>query len=172
MINNSVYPFTKIDYWVDGDLLGFIDIFPSDYISEVDENLNEIYKQEYSNLRKKLNNGAERKVILKSIFEKLNVTFDEGDYIITGVEGDLNFFHVYDTSSIFPLKLIKFEDKLYPWPNDEKEYIKSLYGENYMTLPKNIKIHDFHARLLNTPNCNEKLLYHIDILRKVNENFK
>ena len=171
IINNTVYPFTKIDYWVDGYLLGFIDIFPSDYVAKIDENIKENFLNEYKYLREELKNGADRNTTLETIFKKLNITFEKQDHVITGVEGDYNFFSIYETEDIFPLKTLKFENKEFPCPNDEN-YIKSLYGDDYMRIPKNIKIHDFHARLMNTPNCNDKLIEHINILKEINRNFK
>lgn len=171
IIHKSVAPFTKIDYWVDGSLLGFIDIFPSDFVSTIDDDIKTIYLEEYRRIRKELTDGKDRKSVLKETFERLNIIIEESEFIITGVEGDFNFFHIYKYEDIFPLQLKKFENKFFPCPNNLTEYIKSLYGENYMLVPKSIKNHNFHQRLLNTENCNEKLVEHIKLLKEVNKSF-
>ncbi|CAA6812459.1 MAG: Lipopolysaccharide cholinephosphotransferase LicD1 [uncultured Sulfurovum sp.] len=52
-----------------------------------------------------------------------------------------------DTANVFPLKKLMFENKEFFVPNNYHEYLKILYGENYMQLPPENKRHT-HASSL------------------------
>ena len=54
-VNNKILTFTKLDYWVGKDLIGFVDVFPTDYIKKVDDDIKEKYLAEHKRFRKEAN---------------------------------------------------------------------------------------------------------------------
>ena len=170
--SNGVFlPFMKLEYRVEGRLYGFIDIFPSDYIINVIDDIKNVYKKEHDIAIKNLKKGVNRKEVLEKAFKVLNVSKTKTDIIMPGVENSLRSYAIYDYKTIFPLQLIKFEDRKYPCPNDSIKYIISLYGKEYMKIPKIIFHHGFYDFLLKHENVYETFDKHIALLKEVNKNF-
>lgn len=168
--NNGVFlPFIKVNYWVEKDLFGFIDIFPKDYVYNVLTNHEHIFKEECDRIQFELKKGLNRDNVLNSAFKKLNVSKNKTNLVMSGVEDPL--FNVYDYDTLFPLKTIKFENRRYPCPNDIKTVIKSFYGESYNKLPKLIYNHGFYDYLSNHENVYTKFEEEISKLKMINENF-
>lgn len=170
-VNNKILTFTKLDYWVGKDLIGFVDVFPTDYIKKVDDDIKEKYLAEHKRFRKELADGAERREILKTTFKNLNLTTDVCEHVITSVEDSDFSFGVYETEEMFPLDTIKFESRQYPCPKNPVHYLEYRY-KDYLKVPKKVDIHDFHHRLLKTENIHEILDGEIDRLHEINQNFE
>jgi len=62
----------------------------------------------------------------------------DGEFIFPGMEysAENNNRKIYQKSIIFPLKLVKFEDKMFFIPNDFNRYLHIRFG-NYTSLPSN-----------------------------------
>lgn len=72
-----------------------------------------------------------------------NCNNNDFKYLSTGIDICLGFKN-FKKNDVFPLKKIEFEKDHYYAPNNHKEYLKTTYGNNYMTLPP-IKQRKFHA---------------------------
>lgn len=167
----KITPFTKLDYWVEDDLIGFVDVFPTDYVEKITDDLKEKYLEEHKRFRVEINAGADRRELLKSTFQKLNLTTEKCDHVMTSIEDSDFSFGVYETDEMFPLSTIGFESREYPCPKNPVHYLEYRYGD-YLKVPKKVDIHDFHHRLLKTENIHEILEREIDRLHKINENFE
>ena len=163
-------PFIKIEYWLKHENLSFIDIFPTDYVTDVIDDFKSVHKEEKLLLDQKLKDGGDRRVCLDEAFEKLHVTNDKTDILITGVEDPYSI--VTSNDDVFPLKTLKFEGRDYPCPNDYIGYIKKIYGENYRKVPKTAYAHDYYEYLSTHENVLEKFEDAISILNEVNNSFK
>ncbi|MBE6499012.1 MAG: LicD family protein [Methanobrevibacter thaueri] len=171
-VSNRVLPFTKFDYVVNGKLMGFVDIFPFDYLSSYDENTKKIFMEEHKRLRKEINEGKKREEVLKDSFNKLNITLNKNKYVMASLEVSAFGYAIYNYEDFFPLKRVKFIDRYYPAPYDLEVYNETLYGSDFMKVPKSVRIHDFHYRLLKTENINNLFEKHIVILNEANEKFR
>lgn len=168
--NNGVYlPFIKINYFVNNVLYGFIDIFPSDYTYGVINNVESVFSYEQQRIRRELKKGIDRKKVLKESFKRLNVSEEKTSIIMSGIEDSVLSIHKYDT--VFPLNSIKFENRIYPCPNDFKTYIASEYGKDYMKIPKVVYAHGFYEYLSRHENVYETFDAEINKLKEVNQNF-
>lgn len=168
--NNNVYlPFIKVNYWIGKDLYAFIDIFPTDYTDKVIDNINELFSEENRRIGRELKNGADRQEVLNKSFERLNVSKEKTNTIISGVEDPVLSIHDYD--SIFPIRLMKFENRNYPCPNKYEEYIISEYGYGYKRIPKVIYNHGFYEYISGHDNVYENFENEINKLRQINEKF-
>ncbi len=168
--NNTFLPFIKLEYRVGGKLLGFIDIFPADYLTKVDDDIETLYRFEHKNLRKVLRNGADREEALNKAFESLNVSKTPTDKIISGVEDVV--FSIVDYDTLFPLNVIKFEDRLYPCPNNTKKYVQTCYGDSFMAIPSVIKNHGFLQHIERWDDVYDLLEENINLLKEINAKFK
>ena len=170
-VNDVTLPFTKLDYWVGKDLIGFVDVFPTDYIKYFDEDIKETYLSEHRKFRDEIKAGAKRRDLLDDIFENLNLSIEPTEHVITGVEDTDISFGIYDADEMFPLSTIKFESREYPCPKNPVHYLEKRYPD-FLKVPQKIDIHDFHHRLLKTENVHEILDGEINRLKEINKNFK
>ena len=164
-------PFSKVEFWVWPHNYSFIDIFPVDYVTDLVPDYKSLHKKECKDLIEKLKSGTPREEALKESFEKLHVSKDKTDLLMCGVE-DTTFAIASDYDTIFPLKTLKFEDRMYPCPNDYITYIIGLYGENYVKIPKNAHPHGFYGYLSSHDNVYENLEICLEKLKKANERYK
>lgn len=177
-MNVSGYPipFIQIFYQPYGDsIFAGLDIFPYDYIlnNSLDS---KTFLKEKINFNKKLLNGIDRNQAITESYKNLGLTTKKTDHIISGVDGvrggvkDYKF-EIMETSKIFPLKKIEFNNQEYNCPNNIDYYLKCIYGE-YMEIPK--LIHHHHYRLKSLMK-NEKIdkIYEeeIEFLLEINKNF-
>jgi lipopolysaccharide cholinephosphotransferase len=64
------------------------------------------------------------------------ITNDKETKNITSATGRKHYFgEIYPTDVFFPLKEMKFEEHFFYSPNNPEEYLKGLYGKNYMIPP-------------------------------------
>ena len=75
---------------------------------------------------------------------------------------------------MFPLQRIQFENHKFLAANKEKEYLKMTYGEEFMKMPKKIKIHGRMPALINTyeGDLHKLFVEELEIMSKTNENFE
>ena len=169
---NLMISFIKINY----DFFKLVDIFPYDF-RETKEGIDEeMFTEERNNFHLKLLQGFDKKDVVEEYFKNLNLSYDESDYIIPGVEGligltEIYSFKIYEKNTIFPLNQIKFNEFTYSCPNDIDSYLTSTYG-NYNAIPKVIRHHDLINRLKKYENIEKTLDDAIETMKKVNENFK
>ena len=152
-------------------IISNIDVVPYDFMTEYEEKgFKRRARISRDNLyRNKLNNVSKEEY-LKQYYEELNLTFERAEYVIPGVDAvDFNRF-VTETSNLFPLKEIKFEDRTFPCPNNPDGYMKSSYGD-YMSIPKVLHRHRRMATLRYNENNNEIFEKCIAMFKEVNENF-
>ena len=145
----------------------FIDIFPYDFYST---KLDKVGKQELS---------AKIHEVIKPHFFKIfksveqirdNFKVKTKKEILNGKDVDLNcepalfmaidFPHnwknkVYDWETIFPLKKIEFENKMFYAPNNPNAVLESIYGD-YMKIPQNS--YPRHSNYINIPEEEKTIL--------------
>ena len=163
----EVMGFAQLTYNRDDfKMLAGMDYFTWDYISSPVNDVEKVFKQQKDKFHIDLikSTGEEniekskdgqltflpgeidvRKYIENS-FDSLNITYEKGDYIIPGIEGTLGGyvypFIIYKYEDVFPLKKITFEGNEYPCTSNYLDYIKTVYGEDYMSIP--LKVHSHH----------------------------
>ena len=158
-------------------IMAGIDIFPYDYIKSFDEEtLDDKYYEAKLNYFKNLSDGMDPMESLKLHYDELNLSFEKTDYIIPGVEGsygpnNLLKLITLKTDQVFPLKYVKYEDKMFPAPNVPQAYLEKVYGK-YMEVPKSVRTHSRVKNFRYVENAHELFEEHILRLKEVNENFK
>ena len=162
------YHFMKMEYRVDGSLFSFIDLYPFDFIPNVPDNLGALYEKEYWRLHQALNNGKNRIEELNHSFNVLNVSKEKTNILMTGIER--NYLRIYEYDLIFPLKMFKFEGRLYPGPNNPKKCLEIFYGGDIMKIPKIVAPHGFYNFLMGLDNVQEILEKHSLFIKKLNDN--
>lgn len=65
---------------------------------------------------------------------------------IIGYGFDSNWIRLFNTSDIFPLKVLRFEDGEFPTPANHNEILKIFYGTAYMTPPRLELRHTMHIK--------------------------
>lgn len=141
----------------------FVDIFPYDFYSregnDFASKLKKRYKKKFAVLHysgldnKSINNSSDKvkKYICKILKIFLNKTFNElcsdvvkeitvkernkEDVLSYGIEVTA-YDNYLEYNDIFPLTDISFENITVKSPNKKEKYLKQLYGEDYMKLPK------------------------------------
>lgn len=187
---NSFLQFAIRDENVGNNLiLAGLDVFPYDFMGSYDSNTfgpayNEANRRFYKILTtgsdtSKLYMGLNYSDIIDNYFQELNLTYEEDNFIITGVEGGFGYngtnlyeLIVFNYSDIFPLNESQFGEYVFPVPRDSHFYLKSIYGNDYMSIPKNIRTHNRLNDLRNIPNINNILEKKVNILKEVNNNFQ
>ena len=125
----------------------FLDIFPYDFFNKKlseDEQLKytEVCKKIRKNFIKKINFTTEAEVYEK--YKTLRKNFNNPNLQNMDVIWGCDFRHmwkkfIHNYETIFPLKQIEFEGKLYPCINNHEKYLKDVYG-NYLAYPKKISL--------------------------------
>ena len=173
-VNGIVLGFIQFSYrHSTGIILSNVDIFPYDFApKDFDYDL---YYRERSNFFIKLEKGENPKKTVSEYMDKLNVSYDESNFIVPGPEGPrgLNGYgcKVYNKSSIFPLTQIKFKDKLFSCPKNSDEYLKGIYGE-YLKIPQEIAHHNLLNSLKRIEGIEEILDDAFKTVNQVNLNNK
>lgn len=159
-------------------LLAGVDVLPYDYLVEYKdmETLNNTFYNTKLNYFKNLSNNIDYLDSLKEYYDELNCTFEKTNLVIPGVEGGVGPRNQYplftlDSDRLFPLKLKKYGDKMFPCPNDSDYHLKSIYGD-YMKVPMIIRHHSRVERFRYIKNTHEDFTRYINILKKVNGCYK
>ena len=170
-------------------LLAGVDVFPYDFMKDYDENtLGDSYNASNRNFYQRLCKGfkfsdlymgLDSSEVIDNYYQELNLAYDEKNYIIPGVEGSFGYngtnlyeLFVLKYSDIFPLKEYKFNEYIFPVPQDSHYYLNRIYGNDYMRVPKNMRTHDRLMLLRNVQGVYNMLENRISILKEVNKNFK
>ncbi|MBQ7928811.1 MAG: LicD family protein [Methanobrevibacter sp.] len=158
-------------------LLAGVDVFPYDYLKDFDpETFDSLYYESklkyYEDLHSDI--GIEKSV--DNLYENLNMSYEESKYVVHGVEGACGPRNLYkmlivDKNTLFPLKRMKYMDKMFPCPNDHETYLRTVYGD-YMKIPKSIRTHSRVSKFRYVEDAQEKFQNYIDLLKDVNENFE
>ena len=188
---NSIYDKGHGDYFLDSGLskslflqLGWLkpmvklDIFPYDYVKK---EYRDYYTKNYL-AHKYYFRGlySEKNFMLdvefKKRYEILGLTHEKTGYIAEGIDSSyFDDFGIVDSDLIFPLKTINFEGYEFKCPNNCDEILKIWYGENYMSIPSDIRIHDYseyNSTLFESKHEMDALFKEsINYLSKVNDNF-
>lgn len=124
--------------------LSKIDIFIFDFIEEdIDE---KSFYKEYRKIKRQFiwevkNNKYPPEVGLEKYNKILKTSKNNTNYIIRSLESHIKT-QLFKSDVIFPLNQIKFDKYIFPCPNNLEAYISDLYGEDFMTIPKKIWVHD------------------------------
>ncbi|WP_292606944.1 LicD family protein [Methanobrevibacter sp. UBA188] len=155
-----------------------LDIFPFDYVKEDSIDyytknylghkyyFNKLYHDPDFSFEKEFN---ER-------FEKLGLTLDETDFIAEGIDASsADDLGVFEKNIFFPTKTMKFEGYDIKCPNKPDKFIERLYGNDFMNIPENIRIHgysEYNSTLFNSKEEMDKSFKHvINYLKEINDNY-
>lgn len=157
-----------------------LDVFPYDYVN--DYRGQDFSEEFYDCIRKYYTypTDYDMSVYMEEVFEKLNLTLEREDYLIAGVENvrgkvpkvTMYPHKVFDRSDIFPIKRLPFGDCEVPVPNETIKYVKDIYGNNYLRVPKKIRDHKRLNTFVKEENILEMLDEGITKLSRANENFE
>ncbi|WP_407414712.1 phosphorylcholine transferase LicD [Methanobrevibacter sp.] len=157
--------------------LAGIDILSYDYITHYDDTINDVFGEAKIKLQEKLKEGIPRREAIQEYIEDLNVDMNDGKYIIPAIENvrgpnNSHKLSIYDKDVIMPLSKIKINGKEYPGPNNCDYYLTTLYSSEYSQLPSIVSVHPRLGRLSKYKNMEEAFAKNLELIRKVNENFK
>ena len=175
-INDFVIAFIQFTYRYPnfGITMSNIDIFPYDYINSTENITDELYYKQRDSMIKKFNDKVNPKLVIEEYMDSLDLTYEHSSYIVPGPEaprGKTQYkFHIYDENVIFPLKTIKFKDRIFKCPNNCDEHLKGIY-DDYTVIPKKITNHNLLKALKATDNIEEEFVIAIEKLNKINNEF-
>lgn len=154
-----------------------IDIAPIDYMKSYNPDTIvddfEKYRREF---HKKIVNSVEYEKAIKEHYNNLNLTLEEQEYYIPGPEVAHGITSRYplkvrETKELFPLKRVNFGGHKFLAPNNHDYHLKSLYGKNYLQIPKFVRAHGRLRKLRMEENIMEKYEEVLESFRLANENF-
>ncbi len=168
---NLMISFIKITF----DYIKLADIFPYDYI-DTPEISKELYLSERSKFHVSLLKGNPKKDAVEQCFKNLNLLYEDGNYIIPGVEGVIGSLLGYpltirEKDIIFPLQEMQFENIDFPCPKDYDSYLRGIYGKSYKSTPKTIRDHNLLNRLRRRATIEEDLAHALEVMKNANQNF-
>lgn len=158
------------------------DVFPKDYIK--DEGLTDERNALQTQLQVELRDNIENetwtfKEGLKTQNMKMKFTNEKTSQISDAIDGLHNNIHnrIYKTDFVFPLGKIEFEGYEFNAPCDVDEYLKLIYGPEFMHIPRIALDHNTTGFVKGQFNNNQKEIDKafsdaISYLKDVNENFK
>lgn len=184
--DDSISSFIQVMYFIEpagNNFLACIDVSPYDYIDlkeddekdelrkiiydRIDNTIQEFTDNDYFNVK-----SAEE--VRSSFKQSIGIKSEPTDYIVTsGVYPRPKNLKLYKYDEIFPLQKIKFEDNAFLGANKPKSYLVEPYGEDFMTLPKRVFIHNRAYSLVNKDidNLHELIVDEVEKLKKVNAKF-
>ncbi|MCQ2977966.1 MAG: LicD family protein [archaeon] len=154
-----------------------LDIFPFDYIKQYNEKtISDNFEKARKRFYKHNREGVKFDKVLNEYYDYLNLNLEKEDNYIPGVEcvhGVINRYklEVRKTDELFPLKRINFGEKMFLSPNNHDYHLKSIYGKNYLQIPKNVRNHGRIGRLKRIDNIMDKYDESIKLFKLANENF-
>lgn len=159
-------------------LFAGVDVFPYDYLNKFEDfaSLSDLHHEVRLSFYRNLSNNIPYEECLEKCYEDLDCSFNKSKFIIPSVESGAGItnvwpFFVAETDKIFPLKLRKFGNTMFPCPNDSNTYLKSIYGD-YMKLPKSIHEHGRVEHFRYVQDAHEILMNYVKIFKKVNDSFE
>ncbi|MBR3141492.1 MAG: LicD family protein, partial [Methanobrevibacter sp.] len=156
-----------------------LDIFPFDYIKEESvEYYNKNYlghKYYFRQLYDKKGFSFDKE--FNERYEKLGCTLHNTKFIGEGIDGTyFDDFGVMETNLYFPIKTISFEGYDFNCPNKPHELLKLWYGEDYLDIPSNFRVHFYPEYNLSLFESKEEMKKSFDnainYLKDLNDNFE
>ena len=145
---NSIIAFTQISVKNEGrGIYAGLDIFPIDFIDVPPNNIAKTFYNAKCEYHKNLIKGMDKKEVVYDFYERYNMSFEYQKFFLPSIEcywGNSLQFKLFPSDTLFPLRKIEFNGKLYPCPNNPEYFVSSIYGKNYRKIPKNL---DLHGRL-------------------------
>ena len=146
-----------------------VDIFPYDFIKDYNETgFQRRFRAARKNFYQNNINNMDKDEIYKQYFEELNLSLDEADHFMPGVEAIVRF--ELETEKVFPLEEMEFCGKKFSCPKDLDYYLTKAYGD-YMSIPKRLHRHNRMALFRNYDESDKLFEECISILREANKNF-
>lgn len=169
------------------EIMAGLDVFPYDYMIDYDNStFGDTYNQTKRKFYSRLTHGSETSSVymgldydevINEYYENLNLSYDEQEYIIPGVEGAFGYngTNLYEVSvlkheEIFPLKQNKFGELFFPVPNNYESILTKTYGD-YLKVPKIVRTHGRTDDFRKMPNINKTFDTYISKFKKANEEF-
>ena len=156
-----------------------LDIFPYDYIKE--ESI-DYYKKNYLGHKFYFRRLYDEENFsfteeFNERFRKLGFTYKPTDYVAEGIDSSyIDNFPPIKKEMLFPTKKMKFEGYDLKCPNKPHEIIKIWYGDDYMDIPQNARVHgysEYNLTLFDSKSQMElEFKKAINYLKEINENFK
>lgn len=154
-----------------------IDIFPYDYIKSYnEETIDEEFQKYRFHFHKQIMNKVPYEDAIKEHYDRFDLTLEKQDHYIPGPE-DLHGttarypLDIRKTDELFPLKRINFGGHNLLAPNNPDHTLKSLYGKNYLRIPRSVRHHGRLGKLRKEENIMEKYDEVLESFRLANENF-
>lgn len=184
--DDSISSFIQVMYFIEpagNNFLACIDVSPYDYIDlKEDDEKDELRKIIYDRIDNTIQeftdnnyfNVKSAEEVRSSFKQSIGIKSEPTDYIVTsGVYPRPKNLKLYKYDEIFPLQKIKFEDNAFLGANKPKSYLVEPYGEDFMTLPKRVFIHNRAYSLVNKDidNLHELIVDEVEKLKKVNAKF-
>lgn len=174
-MKNVVLSFIQFKYKPFDKVLGYVDIFSYDFINHDDLNA-DIYTHERNNFYYDMVNGRTRSEIVNNYFNKLNISYDDGNFIIPSpenVRGNNGYykFVTMEKEILFPLKSIKFKQNYFPAPNNIDVFLRLIYND-YENIPSNIHNHNLLLEISKIKNVENLFIKGIKEFHEINSNFK
>ena len=146
-----------------------VDIFPYDFIKDYNETgFHKRFIKTRNNFYQNYIANMDKDEIYKQYFEELNLSLDESDHFMPGVEAIVRF--ELETNKVFPLKEIDFCGKKFNCPKDLDYYLTKAYGD-YMSIPKRLHRHNRMSLFRNYEDSDKLFEECISILKEANKNF-
>lgn len=128
-------------------ILGGVDVFPYDYMKEYNrKTINKTFNNAKINFFRNISKNDDADFCLNEYYNELNLNLEEDKFIIPGAEGsaggkdNLYKLFVLKSEEVFPLKEIKFNDRVFPCPNNSDRYLRTIYGK-YCDIPNPLRRH-------------------------------
>lgn len=151
-----------------------IDIFPYDYLKTDEGITQEFFSKVRYDFYLSVHEGTSREDAVNNFYETLNLTYEESDLILPGVDAVLGSVYplkILKRDEIFPTRTINFRGKDFSCPNDYDAFLKKIYGD-YLSIPKTVNCHGLLDFVKPIPNVEEIYDVEINKLKNVNESFE
>lgn len=167
----SQITFTQIVYFSHNKkLIGAIDIFPYDFISNnTIENMDYSYEREVFR-RGIFENPGNRSILEENFMANLNLSYEKEKYMILGVDAPLSNLMIFETEKIYPQCTLKFADKRYKAPKNPYAHLKKLYG-NWKLIPSKVHYHNRLNNLRNNKQLENEYKYELKRIRSIVKSF-
>ena len=159
-----------------GKVLG-IDVFPFDYVNEVDETFEDRYYQARQNFYKRRDKNDDFKDAVDKLYEELNLSMEKTPQYVAGVEsvhGKMNIFsfNILESDNLYPFQTLQFGKYSHPTPRDSNLFLRDIYGKSFMKIPKKMRDHGRLNRYRDVENIEEIFEKASKDLENTNNNFK
>lgn len=156
-----------------------LDIFPFDYVKEdsIDYYTKNYLGHKYYFRKLYHDKDFSFDKEFNERYIKLGLTQNETNFIAEGIDASSSDdLGIFEKNVFFPTKTMKFEEYEFKCPNKPDKFIERLYGENFMNIPGNIRIHgydDYNLTLFNSKEEMDKSFDEvIKYLKEINDNFE